>query len=100
MQNSLEVKNLIIQNLFEKLEKELKKKVTTLQDSVYNLKNTYSLVSETQEILKHGEDIYNGNTSLVENLVQYTNSKIVENKTEYDKKRAQLEVALNEIKNN
>ncbi|SBT47320.1 reticulocyte binding protein 2b, pseudogene [Plasmodium ovale wallikeri] len=80
------------------IRKGIKKKVTTLHDSVYNFKNSDSIVSETKELLKRGEDVYNNNTSLVENLAQYTNSKIVGVKTEYDQKRAQLKDALNKVK--
>ncbi|SBT83232.1 reticulocyte binding protein 2b, putative, partial [Plasmodium ovale] len=98
LEKALKIKEQILLNLFIKSEEELKKKFTTLNGSLHNLRKSTLIASKSQEILKHANDVYNSNTKLIEYIAKYTNAETEKIKTSYTQKIDQMRDILNKLK--
>ncbi|SBS90748.1 reticulocyte binding protein 2b (RBP2b) [Plasmodium ovale curtisi] len=98
LERELRNKDILLRNLFTKLEDELEKKVITFIDSEYYLPSGASIISESEKILTKGIEAYNGNAKLGENLALHSNSQIINIKMDYESKRAQLDDSLHKLK--
>ncbi|GAB65945.1 reticulocyte binding protein 2b (PcyRBP2b) putative [Plasmodium cynomolgi strain B] len=74
----------IIHNLLGELTGDLEKKISKLLDSEYSITESNNIILQSEETLKFGEDAYNKNIKLIEDLTLYPHLEINKFKKDYE----------------
>ncbi|SBS80636.1 reticulocyte binding protein 2b, pseudogene [Plasmodium ovale curtisi] len=97
-EKALNDKQIIVNYHFSNLVKDLERRIDLVINEEYFLSESSSIISDTDNVIKLGESIYDDNIKVFESLEHYTNEEIVKSKKYYDGKMTKLQQTISQLK--
>ncbi|SBT31585.1 reticulocyte binding protein 2b (RBP2b), pseudogene [Plasmodium ovale wallikeri] len=97
-EKALNDKQIVVNYHFSNIVKALERRIDLVVNEEYFLSETSSIISDTDNVIKLGENVYDDNIKIFESLEHYTNEEIVKSKKYYDGKMTELQQTISRLK--